>query len=135
MRRSVWKGYFVSANVLNLVNRKLPQPIILTENEGVENMSSPLYIRIKSRNSAIPRFCLNKEFQTGIYNGKEFKTLSFKMKEEDSDSTDSDFKKENLLGYKFGEFSFTRKHSISSKRKKREKKKKKAQVKKSCKVR
>jgi len=130
MKRASWKGYFVDNNVLKFVKNKMSQPIVSMENEGDEKISSSMYVRIKSRNSAIPRFCLTKGIQAGIYNGKEFKTLSFKSKDEDENSDELDFKKENLLGYKFGEFSFTRKHSVSSKRKKKEKSRKKTQAKK-----
>lgn len=50
-------------------------------------------IKIWSRDSVIPSFLLDKK--VAIHNGKEFKELLIQP---------------NHLGYKFGEFSFTRQH-------------------------
>lgn len=50
-------------------------------------------LKIWSRNSVIPTSLINKTVL--VYNGKEFKKVSITREK---------------IGYKFGEFSFTRKH-------------------------
>lgn len=141
MGRSNWKGLFVDTSILKHIKVKTPKPIIVPQEKGEDKIIyPPLYVRIRSRISAIPEFYLNKSIQVGIYNGKEYKTLSLEVDksllEKDQANLESveeslldvkpeeiEFGKEKYLGYKFGEFSFTRKHAKNSKRQKKEQKK------------
>jgi small subunit ribosomal protein S19 len=54
-------------------------------------------IKIWSRNSVIPMSLVNKAVQ--VYNGKEFKKVIITREK---------------IGFKFGEFSFTRKHKAKN---------------------
>ena len=76
MSRSVWKGSFVTKNLLKK-NKKTKKN----------------FFKIWSRNSSIPSFLIGKT--VFVHNGKQFhKVLITREK----------------IGFKFGEFSMTRKH-------------------------
>jgi len=80
MSRSAWKGYYISKEVRDIART-----------ESKIKGSKP--IKIWSRDSVIPDFLTGKK--VSIHNGKEFKDLVIQP---------------HHLGYKFGEFSFTRHH-------------------------
>ncbi len=73
MSRSVWKGFYITKNLLKK-NKKN-------------------FFKIWSRNSAIPSFFVGKTAL--VYNGKQFHKV---------------FITREKVGYKFGEFSLTRKN-------------------------
>jgi small subunit ribosomal protein S19 len=72
---------------------------ILRENKTKKNL------KIWSRNSVIPEFLLGQT--VFVYNGKEFKNVVITREK---------------LGFKFGEFSFTRKYNVKQKSLKKKKK-------------
>jgi len=75
MSRSVWKGLYITKNVLKK-NKKQKKN----------------FLKIWSRNSAIPSFLIGK---TALHNGKQFNKVVITREK---------------IGYKFGEFSLTRKY-------------------------
>jgi small subunit ribosomal protein S19 len=88
MSRSLWKGPFISGKILKKVIE-------------VKKMEKKNYkpIRVYSRNFIIFPSFVGLFFE--IYNGLKFITIEIK---------------ENMIGFKFGEFVFTRKTSKNKKR-------------------
>lgn len=80
MSRSLWKGPFIEGTILKQVK---------INNKNKKNYK---VIRIFSRNSVIFPSFVGLRFE--IYNGFKFNTIEIK---------------ENMIGFKFGEFVFTRK--------------------------
>ena len=76
MSRSVWKGLYITKNVLKK-NKKQKKN----------------FLKIWSRNSAIPSFLMGKTVL--VHNGKQFNKVVITREK---------------IGYKFGEFSSTRKY-------------------------
>jgi len=76
MSRSVWKGLYITKNVLKK-NKKQKKN----------------FLKIWSRNSAIPSFLMGKTAL--VHNGKQFNKVVITREK---------------IGYKFGEFSSTRKY-------------------------
>jgi small subunit ribosomal protein S19 len=80
MSRSLWKGPFTQGLILKQVK------------SAIKNKKNYKAIRIFSRNSVIFPSFVGLQFE--IYNGFKFVNLEVK---------------ENMIGFKFGEFVFTRK--------------------------
>ncbi len=76
MSRSVWKGFFITKNVLKKIKK-------IRKN----------FFKIWDRNSSIPSFLIGKTAL--VYNGKQFHKV---------------FISREKVGYKFGEFSLTRRN-------------------------
>ncbi len=95
MSRSKWKFHYIHNSILRLVN--------IVENTNVKtktNLKSRKIKKIWSRSSTIPSFLLGAT--VWVHNGKEFKKVLIT---------------EDKIGYKFGEFSTTRKRSVYKKKK------------------
>ena len=73
MSRSIWKGFYITKNLLKKTNKN--------------------FFKVWNRNSVIPSFFLRKTVL--VYNGKLFHKVYITREK---------------VGYKFGEFSLTRKH-------------------------
>ena len=76
MSRSVWKGFFITQNLLKKQKK-------IKKN----------FFKIWSRNSAIPSFLIGKTVL--VHNGKQFNKVLITREK---------------IGFKFGEFSLTRKY-------------------------
>lgn len=86
MSRSSWKGFYINEKLMRL--------------KGKEDGHS--FVQSHSRSSVLPDFIANgKNVTVALYNGKTYKTLSM-------------FSREHL-GFKLGEFGFTRRHNVSEK--------------------
>lgn len=89
MSRSKWKFHYIHNSILRLSN------FHLDSNQKIRKMK-----KIWSRSSTIPSFLLGAT--VWVHNGKEFKKVIIT---------------EDKIGYKFGEFSTTRKRSVYKKKK------------------
>lgn len=81
MSRSIWKGNFVSKSLLKNTFRKKVQ----------NDIDDKETFKIWNRNSSIPYFLINKTVL--VHTGKEFKKVFVNRKK---------------IGFKFGEFAYTR---------------------------
>lgn len=88
MSRSKWKFHYIHNSILRLTN-------VLENDKKTRKMK-----KIWSRSSTIPSFLLGAT--VWVHNGKEFKKVIIT---------------EDKIGYKFGEFSTTRKRSVYKKKK------------------
>jgi small subunit ribosomal protein S19 len=99
MTRSIWKGNFISKSLLRSSFEKKIQ-------KDIENKRT---YKIWNRNSCIPYFLVNKTVL--VHTGKEFKQI---------------FINRGKVGFKFGEFAYTR--TLKKKIQKKAKIKKKPNV-------
>lgn len=93
MSRAKWKGLFIEKSVIDLNKKK-------AKNKNKKKL------KIYSRSSCIPSFLINKFVL--IYDGKEFRKCYINREK---------------IGYKFGEFSYSRKKNDVKKKFKKNKKK------------
>jgi small subunit ribosomal protein S19 len=92
MTRSIWKGFYVNNNIIQLTKKR----------KKFSKKNKEKSIKIMSRNSTIIEPLVGQKVQ--IYNGKQFfwKTI-----------------RKEMIGHKFGEFSYTRKKYEYKKNKKK----------------
>jgi len=99
MSRSKWKFHYIHNSILRLVN--IVENTKTNSNSNIKtNIKSRKIKKIWSRSSTIPSFLLGAT--VWVHNGKEFKKVLIT---------------EDKIGYKFGEFSTTRKRSVYKKKK------------------
>jgi small subunit ribosomal protein S19 len=96
MSRSIWKGFYVNNNIIQLAKKR----------KKFSKKDKEKIIKITSRNSTIIDSLVGQKIQ--IYNGKQFfrKTI-----------------RKEMVGHKFGEFAYTRQKYEYKKNKKNTKKK------------
>jgi small subunit ribosomal protein S19 len=87
MSRSIWKGPFLNKKIINL-DKKILSTTFLEKNQ----------LNFWCRNATIPSNLIGSI--VFVHNGKEFKKI---------------FISREKVGYKFGHFSFTRKHTHKQK--------------------
>jgi ribosomal protein S19 len=92
MSRSLWKGIFLNNKILRYKNN---------------TFNNKNFIKTHSRSSAIPEFLQESNVVIGIYTGKKYKSFKIPSRK--------------YLGYKLGEFAFTRQHNKPKKAKKKTK--------------
>ena len=90
------------------MSRSLWKGFFLDKKILKKNNQDKSFIKTRSRSSVIPEFLMKPNLVVGIYTGKVYKSFKIPSKKN--------------IGYKLGEFAFTRKHGKPKKGKKKKKK-------------